>query len=302
MNRLPTATIALLITNALLSAGTALAQARGPSASEIQKFGTPTKGPGERERVLPWVIAQAVADQYGIESDNMDPDMRYVPDKGLVLQKGAEQIVLNPPVDDVLDGAARAQQLAQQQVWLRRMMGRFRIDGVIKSAGSANTGAAVVPALLSGEVSGVADCDGIGEGAGVNCIFNATWPVIDLNVSRIGMAPSPSERLNIFRPAMMVLGFNPDTAEVRALLVTDDSLGHTMAGRLTEDALSARRQTACRVTYPFDPCVQVLRVVAEPESEMVTIVLGSGVTTIKLVMYRDPDARPEEPMKRQKVR
>jgi hypothetical protein len=96
-----------------------------------------------------------------------------------------------------------------------------------------------------------------------------------------------------FRPALLVLGIDQALAEVRALLVTDDSIAHTWAGRVTASTLRANRLTGCRDIPPPDfpdvRCFQPLELIAEPESEIVTIVLRSAGITITLDMRRvDP--------------
>jgi hypothetical protein len=196
------------------------------------------------------------------------------------------------------DAATHATKLAELKTWIRRIPGRFRIEGRIERMGGGG--------LVGAKVSGVADCDSVGQGAGVHCIFNATWPIIDMPfrpANRMGpiQSPSPSEALRSFQPALLVLGLDPQVSEVRALMVTDDSLAHTWAGRLTANTLKANRLTGCRDIPPPDPqdnrCFQPLELIAEPGSEIVTIVTRSVGVTLKLVMRRDPEARPVKPMK-----
>src|SRR5512147_1103009 len=55
---------------------------------------------------------------------------------------------------------------ADMDVWLRRLVGSYKLDG------SAN--AFACPSACSG-VKGKVDCTAIGTGPGVQCIMNATW-------------------------------------------------------------------------------------------------------------------------------
>lgn len=203
-------------------------------------------------------------------------------------------------LEEVFDDATHATKLAELQTWIRRIPGRFRIEGRVERPGPGGP--------VRGKVSGIADCAGVGEGAGVQCIFNAMWPVIDspdLPFAALMNGPiprpSPSEALRTFRPAVLALGLDPALSEVRALLVTDDSIAHTWAGRLTANTLRANRLTGCRDIPPPEPqdyrCFQPLELIAEPESENVTFVLRSGSITITLAMRRDPEARAEKRMK-----
>jgi hypothetical protein len=110
----------------------------------------------------------------------------------------------------------------------------------------------------------------------------------------------------VLRPAVMVLGLNPDTAEIRASMVTDDSIAHDWAGRLEADSLTARRTTYCvdarnLPSTPL-PCFKPLEIIAEPDSGTFTLVHRAGGVTLKLILQRDPAARAEKPMKTKKAR
>jgi hypothetical protein len=201
-------------------------------------------------------------------------------------------------LEEVLDDAARASKVAETETWIRRIPGRFHIEGRVERMGPGG--------LIAGKIRGVADCAGVGEGVGVQCIFNASWPIIDASSSPIGggggiPTPSPSEAIRAFHPALLVLGLDPALAEVRALLVTDDSIAHTWAGRLTANTLRANRLTGCRdfpaASPPDFRCFQPLELIAEPDSEMVTIILRSAGITLRIAMRRDAEARAEKKMK-----
>jgi hypothetical protein len=183
-------------------------------------------------------------------------------------------------------------------------------------------GTAVLDTTLQGEVSGIADCTEIGEGVGVECIFNATWSNIDLDVAAIGGRPTDSESLKTLQPAILLLGLNMDPPGIRSMLVTDDSIAHTWAGPLAASTLTADRLTDCRDVTPQDfRCIQPFELIAAPDSQTVSIVLRTPppewmpftlgpllaagapeVLTITLTMYRDAEAVLKEPMKTKKAR
>jgi hypothetical protein len=198
------------------------------------------------------------------------------------------------------DEATRAIRLAELKTWIKRVPGRFRIEGHVEKMGRGG--------LIKGKVSGVADCSSVGEGAGAQCIFNAAWPVIDMPdlpfdslMSGAIRRPPPSEAIRSFRPALLALGLDPALSEVRAMMVTDDSIAHTWAGRLTANTVKANRLTGCREVQLPDPpdfrCFQPLELVAEPESDIVTIVMRTAGVTLRLTLRRDPEARAKRPMK-----
>jgi hypothetical protein len=271
MTRTSRGAIVLLATAAFLGCGAAAAQPRGSPAGND----TPAKE--------------------APESRQERPRRGYVP---RLTRSESLQLQRERALEEVFDDATRATKLAELQTWIRRIPGRFQVEGRVERLGPGGP--------VGGKVSGVADCAGVGEGAGVQCIFNATWPVIDGGSLSFGPnapipRPTPSEALRTFRPALLALGLDPALSEVRALMVTDDSFAHTWAGRLSADTLRAQRLTGCRdppiIDAPDFRCFQPLELTAEPESSSVTMVLRSSGITITLAMRRDPEARPEKPMK-----
>jgi hypothetical protein len=299
----------LLGAAALLAAAAsdAHAQARGSSIWELRESGQTIErlAPDRRE------FLAAISRQYGLDPEELESgELKLVPTKGWVLQRGDEQIeLLNLRRPEVLDEATRASKLAEQAAWLGQVVGRFRIGGQVEKRAVV----VGIPTTLEGDISGVADCAAVGAGAGVHCVFNATWPVIEPINPAIPAAvslsgpPEASERVRLLRPAVLVLGLNPDTAEIRALMVTDDSVAHTWAGRLETHTLTARRLTSCFVSQGVlrgspPPCFQPLEIVAEPDSGTITMVHRASGVTIRLILNRDPAASAEKPMKSKKVR
>jgi hypothetical protein len=302
MKRLQLVTIALPAIAAMLACGGAFAQARGPSAQAVLADGQDVGNTSERGSALPEERIRALALEFDLDPDIDPGQVRMIPAPGggFVLHWGKERIDLSTfrPPEEVFDDATRARKLAEAEIWLTRLPGRFRIEGRAERPGRMQT-------TLGGKVTGVADCESVGEGVGVQCIISATWPIIEIEVADIGGRPPTSEMLRAFGPAMLVVGLNPDSPEVRALLVTDDSLAHAWAGRLTEDTVTARRLTGCigADSIPRDPrCFQPLEISAAPEGGIVTIVLRAGGVTITFAMHRDPQARAEKPLKRKKAR
>jgi hypothetical protein len=270
MTRTSPGVIVLLATVAFLACGSAVAQPHGSSAERE----TPAK-----------------------EAPKARQDR---PRRGFVPPMALNEMLLlqrDRALEEEFDDATRTIKLAELKTWIRRIPGRFRIEGRVEKIGMGGP--------IGARVSGVADCASVGEGFGVHCIFNATWPIIDTPVISFEALmngpiprPPPSEALRSYRPALMVLGLDPALAEVRAVLVTDDSIAHTWAGRLNANTLRASRLTGCREIQPPDHrCIQPLEIIAEPQSDIITIVLRSAGITIKLAMRRDPEARAKKPMK-----
>ncbi len=296
--------VALLAVAATLECGSAHAQARGPSAQETRENG-----------------------QYFAPDTGVRPLTRLV--------DGWREVPIGEPAPDVelsalgsagvLDEAQRLARLAALEIWFRRLPSRFRIDGVIEAR--VYVQGVGKSRMAKEKISGVAECTAVGEGVGVQCILNATWPALpDI---RILQSPREHEQLDTLQPAMLVMGLNLDPPGVRALLVTDDSIAHTWAGTLEDGILTADRLTDCVENVFGDKkpleyrCLQPLQIVVPPDSGVVTIILRRSVKadppvqmhydalrwltrpcplSITLTMYPDPEAKPEKPMQRKKVR
>jgi hypothetical protein len=193
------------------------------------------------------------------------------------------------------DPAVRAELFAELDAWFRRMPGRYRIEGRIEKpefrAGASTT--------VSGKVTGVADCSGIGEGVGVHCILNATWPIIETAVTGFGgpgrkADPLPaSDMLRTFNPAVLAMGLNLDPPGIRAQMVNADSLSHVWVGKLVGDDAKANRVNRALQSRYINP----LEVIAAPDSDVVTIILRSGLLALTLTMLRDEGATAEVPIK-----
>jgi hypothetical protein len=312
MKHLAIAVTVLLIT-ATLGCDISHAQARGPSVIETLKN------------------QQTIG--------NFKPGERLIPHEGMlipesVLRKGPEAVQTYisslSPLVPVLDDATRKEKLSEQEAWLRRLPGRFRIDGRIAMPWTLQKSVSG-EALLSARISGVADCVAVGEGVGVQCLINASWPPLETDVHEFEVpdqALNISEAVNSLQPAMLVLGLDVDKPGVRAHMVTDESIATTWTGVVNDDNFRTIDKSDCSsivwgvVEYR---CGAFLNVFAEPDSESVTIELvwrprlAAWATLyrseseapdydesktplrdlhVKLVMYRDADAEAPIPTKK----
>jgi hypothetical protein len=302
MSRAPFLAGVLLAAAAMVAADDADAQGRGPSMWDLEGKGQTI----EREAPDRRAFLAAISRQYGLDPEELESgELKLVPDKGWVLQRGDEQIeLLNLRRPGLLDASARAGKVAEQAAWLAHLVGRFRVGGHVEKVEFLE-GHLVT---LDGDVKGVADCAAVGAGPGVHCLINATWPTIEpAREGRFSFRPEGSEQVMLFRPAVLVLGLNPDTAEIHATMVTDDSMAHTWAGRLETHTLTARRLTSCFISQEVaagtpPPCFQPLEIVAEPDSGIVTMMHRAAGVTIRLILQLDPAASADKPMKTKKVR
>lgn len=205
----------------------------------------------------------------------------------------------------LLDPAVHASRTAELEVFLRRLSGRFRIDGEITSSApvALRTGVPEIPVVTmpgtrTGAVTGIADCIAIGDGVGVNCIFSASWPIIDNRMrmpfpagSRLDLLANhslaASEQLQTMRPAVLVIGLTADPLRVRAMMVTADTLSYNWSGKLEGD--SAKLKAPIPSCFFVVRCYLALEILARPDSEVVSFILqGGGATTVTLTMHREP--------------
>ena len=241
-----------MLAAASLAADVTHAQARGPSAADVLDHGQQI------------VSARKLREQAREEALQRAKE-----------EEQAEQMALQ-------DETIRAARIAALDAWLRRLVGHFRIEGRI----------AYEPSGPSEKVTGVADCASVGESAGVQCIFNATWHNIEEEHAQVGLPPPPSEMLQTFNPAMLLIGLNKDPPSIRALMVNADSLAHIWVGKLDGNTVRAARLNRCM----SGRCIRSLEIIAEPEGKTVTFVLHT-IVTLTLTMVRDPEARAKKPLK-----
>jgi hypothetical protein len=292
MSRLLVTVVAALAV-CMSSSSESLAQARGPSAKEIQEGGQKVQSMLEARR-------QEWERDWGQETRARErEEMRR-------------------------DSALSASRLAEMNAFLRRLTGRFRIEGTIerkvpltitiREPRRTTFSIQFVPQIA--KVAGVVDCTAVGDGAGVNCLISASWPAFD----RIGEPPpfcgvtsrsrlcefldpdyTPAEMLDTMRPAVLMLGLDTDPPQLRGMMVTADTLTNEWAGKLDGNTARLLQTQVCTTLR----CYIESGISAEADGEVVTITLQQRLlwgVTITLTMHRDPTARLEKELKPMRAR
>lgn len=226
------------------------------------------------------------------------PDAEEVRENGQEILSRRERERLEAEQEANMDEATRALRIEEMSTWLRRLPGRYRIKG------EARLG------LDIGSVDGIADCAGVGDGPGVNCIINAKWPLLPYLQDPMITKPSTHEFLNTMRPSVLVFGMSLDPPRGISLMVMGDSVVLDWSGKLEQDTLHQTPDHRCT-----DRCVGKFNVTAVAGSELVTFEMlvfnpdydkfdrPDGVWShITFRMERDPDARPRKPLKALKAR
>jgi hypothetical protein len=123
-----------------------------------------------------------------------------------------------------LGEGARARKLAEMEVWLRHLVGKFRIEGRrFRTPGDVR-------------VRGTADCFGIGDGPGVSCVISAKWK--DYGVA------SPFA----VRPQVLLFGLDPGAMEIRVTHV--DFVAIEMRGFLLDGVVNLEPESHPEILIP----------------------------------------------------
>lgn len=137
--------------------------------------------------------------------------------------------------------------------WLRRLPGRFTVDGHVDLGGKGNPRDRL-------PVRGVVDCEGFGYMPAVSCDLNIDWPA-----SQGQGAEEIPGGVSTLAPAILQLAFEVDRIALRYMMV--DSQGTAEAGRdyLRGNTFSA---TSDCIGIPRS-CKRVMRVNARPDGQLV---------------------------------
>lgn len=168
------------------------------------------------------------------------------------IQERAEQRALLERTPEM-----RAQRAAEMSAWLRRLQGRFSIEGPGKR---------------------MEDCIGIGSGPGVQCVRAPPH------------VPSAS---GVSAPSMIMYGFDPNEPGIRYLLVNARSIAESDLGKLSGDSVSFRSVTCPKSTDQMATvmvltCERRLRIYAPPDSRDVLM----QYITERLIMVPSSGGRP----------
>lgn len=256
------AVVTLAALAAAFPTGYVPAQARGPSYAETRENGMQISGTSRRERMQ---LAMEELSQLAEE----------------------DRIALRDP-------AERARRFAELEAILQRIPGRYRIEGRIERP----TG---LWEKTGGDIKGIADCAAVGGGIGLNCIINASWPVVDEATGSAPPGPGEaipskpaSEQLDVMRPAVLVVGLTVDPPGLRAMMVTADTMAFNWVGYLQDGGVNLTRPDRC---WTDVRCYRTFRLDAEPDGSKVSFELKAGPYTLSFELHPDPGAKPTQPMK-----
>ena len=138
-----------------------------------------------------------------------------------------------------LDPAVRGAKLAELDVWLRRLIGRFSIEGIVKVLEATGAGCLGGICNVVEGAKGTGDCIGISTGPGVHCVINVPWPRF-FSTRTVGRNAELKWRGPYLEPAMILFGIDPKDLEIRLLLVDGQSRAVEALGSLRGDSVTFR--------------------------------------------------------------
>jgi hypothetical protein len=161
------------------------------------------------------------------------------------------------PMTPEMSEARRAQMGVDMEAWLRKLEGRYRIEGVFYRDGDeANALRAM----------GMEDCISIGPGAGMQCVLSVVW---DADYGADGQGGQTG--VSSLAPAMIEYGFDPVASKVRSLQVDNQSLAEPGAGTLKGETVQS--STRCANTAASQLCQRVTRIYIPPDRRYISITI-----------------------------
>jgi hypothetical protein len=161
------------------------------------------------------------------------------------------------PLTPEMQEARRVQMATDMDVWLRRLEGRFRIEGVFYRDGEEAD---------ARHAKGMEDCVTIGPGAGMQCVINVIW---DEDYGADGQ--SGQTGVSALAPAMIEYGFDPVASRIRSLQVDNQSLAEPGEGTLKGQTMSS--STRCANTPAAQLCQRVTRVYIPPDRSYISVTI-----------------------------
>lgn len=171
--------------------------------------------------------------------------------------------------------------------WLRRLPGRYDLEGVIYHVEKADFDATLD--ALDGElvstgqilnewsqpVVGKGDCIAFAEAPGLQCVINVSWP----DMSNILTGRASLGAVSDLTPAMVLAGVNPADESIRFLLVDKRGLGHPSSLVLKGERAVA--EVPCVNLPGVLTCNQKFTIEARATSNLIFVTLSAEVRYLR---------------------
>lgn len=183
-------------------------------------------------------------------------------------EKGLDEYGVN------LEADAKSRKLSDTELWLRRLPGKYRIEGTYW--------ATVWNSYANSPLGGTADCFGVGTGPGITCLISTDWkspketykdPYVDTNLH------------DAMRKVVLLFGVDPGTQQIRVTLVDFRAVG--MFGLLDEGTVMFTRRPnfdylsldSALVTYTWGPAIVTTR----QDGDLEMKIMAGAINTTTLV-------------------
>jgi hypothetical protein len=258
MRRIALRAAALMLIASIALAGTARAQARGPTLREIQQKTPLFFGAAER-RQQQWFEARI---RTGRQIERED------------LERAA-----------LLDPAYRAQKFADLQDFIRIMPGRYRIESqvgyVTRVTATVVSGTYSMGPVEIGQttvVSGYAECVHAEKDADIRCRFRPNVMPVDDGVQRFNTV----DMTDLMRPATLWFTLDPEQPQLRTTLLADGANAQDLVGAMDGGVISAKGAVTCRMVT----CFRTLDASAAKDAEQISLVFRTGSFMVTLTLHR----------------
>jgi len=207
-------------------------------------------------------------------------------------------------------------------VWLKRLVGRYRIEGMVHVVAKGPCGQLPPdpaqsenppppPPVYCESVKGMADCVAIGSGPGVQCILQINWPDMYETVyppeDDVGVFNLPGGVANL-APAMALFGLDPGKSALNYLLVDQKGLseggeGFNSGSRMVFRTPCVNWPTLRNAMRPASPvhrtCERIMRIDARSDAKALFLSVDFEIdedpfTRYDLTLRRVPQAQTSQ--------
>jgi len=182
-----------------------------------------------------------------------------------------------PPLTPETIEARRVNMVDKLTVWLPRLVGRYRYEGVVQFFQTLKPGALALkeplPKTYAGgtcdetcesdipnlmPAKGKGDCVAIGAGPGVNCVTHVVW-----NEEWMAMGGAVEGGVSFLGPATILYGYDANDAAIRYLMLNTNGIAESETGVLKGETVGWRYSTFCE-SATMARCRQVTRIRIPP--------------------------------------
>jgi len=185
-----------------------------------------------------------------------------------------------PPVPEVVQV-----ETPEVGVWVKRLLGRFQLDGVIHHVEYVDPDRGGPPQVMNEWTQGMggkADCIEFAEAPGLQCVINLVWPEVWNEMTGKASLGGVSD----LTPAMVLAGMDPDKGKLRFLMVTRRGFGYPGWSELSGN--SAITKPPCVDLPGVQTCEQKVQITAPADAHLMQVVVSTKVRFLRYKKDRDP--------------